>query len=923
MAKDALSEWYGAHRRAVLVGITLFLLLVPIVLAVWFRSYPATLPVTKEWAAKSLQTSIKNQISAQVAQQYPNLPPQNRETLVREQVAQYLKEHELQDQVAATAALFRGKLQDDHGQTYLLAIDPYQFLRYVEDELDHGYPGDTLRDGKPYDKHMLAPIGTFASSPLHVSFGVWLYKLVSLVKQTEPMAVFFWLPVIFAALAVIPAFFLAKRYGLLAAFFAATLVAVHSGFIGRTAAGFADTDAYVVLMPLLCGWLFFEALNAREWKRSGLFLGLTGLAFGIFSRLWEWWYFFDVFLVMLVAYLAFLALRGVVRKERSWGEFRHAALLALGFLVAVGLFVSLFSSFSFFLHGPFNAVYRVEGIQAAVHLGDIWPNVFTTVAELNKPSISQIIGTIGGRFLFVLALLGILATLLPERLGWKEWALLGFGLVVGLYLSGKGSSLSIFSFLIVMSLPVALAFLLLLREDRDVKYALFLFIWMAASVFTMTKGVRFILLLIPPFALAAGVAVGVAFRLARAWLESVELRQWWVSPLLFLLFALLLLPPIHAGRQTGMREVPSMSDAWWNTLSKIKAESAPDAIINSWWDFGHWFKYVADRAVTFDGASQNTPMAHWIGRVLLTNNEQEALAILRMLDCGSSLAVQEVQEGLPSHDQYEAIMLTKRIIMLPRDEARQALLDAGVQNVAVVLNHTHCDPPEDYFITSQDMVGKGSVWGHFGSWNFTRADAYTHFHRLPQSVAVQKMEEKYGWTPEEASKVYYEMETLPNQRAVNGWISPWPGYPTDWKPCRYVNESVVCSLRLGVGNQNGVTTVLDSLVVNLSSRSGVVRLVGYRGGVPVGGSEVEPSVLVLVNDSMERVELHGTFRQAFLLDLRATPRVLMTDPLNVDSMFTRLFFLDGFATGFQKFSDETAFNLGRILVWKINWSALS
>jgi len=50
------------------------------------------------------------------------------------------------------------------------------------------------------------------------------------------------------------------------------------------------------------------------------------------------------------------------------------------------------------------------------------------------------------------------------------------------------------------------------------------------------------------------------------------------------------------------------------------------------WDAGDWFKAVAKRRVLFDGQSQNSTRACWIGKVLLSSNEEEAVHILRMLN---------------------------------------------------------------------------------------------------------------------------------------------------------------------------------------------------------------------------------------------------------------------------------------------------
>ncbi len=942
-----MALWTQYQKPAITV-LTVLLILLPIFLAFLFRSYTAEMGATENWARSSVENSVRNSISAQVAQQYPNLPSQNRQQLVDEQFAIALEENkeQIDQQVAQTAAFFKAGLQDEQGQTYLLAIDPYQFIRQVENNIENGHVGDVLVDGEPYDMHMYAPIGTPSKTRFHVEATTLLYKFVSIFTDTRPISVIFWIPVIFSLLAVIPAFFIGKwKAGLLGGFFTAMLVAVHSGFIGRTAAGFSDTDAYVILFPLLCGWFLLEAFECTwgDWKRWGIFIGLTGICFGLFATAWEWWYFFDIFLLVMLAYLAFIVLKQLVNKEElrtffTSDRMKAWALTFGGFVVSTGIFVSLFKGVSTFFSAPLNAVRTTGAIKSAVNVGNLWPNVQTTVAELNAPSISGIINSIGGKFLFVVALLGILATLLPRsgRLLLKDWLMLGIGLFVSLYLVGPGASLSIFQFLVIMAVPVAVGFVLLLKDERevDVKYALFLFLWLAASVFTMTKGVRFVLLLIPPFAIAAGIAIGAAYRLLRDWLtKNVKFSVLWVAPVLFILFSLLLIPPVAKGHAIGLQEAPSMSDAWWNSLTKIKQESAPDAIINSWWDFGHWFKYVADRAVTFDGGSQNVPHAHWIGRVLITPDEKEALAILRMVDCGNYLGVEDVRAGLPTDDYYTAIALTKEIIMLPPGDARARLLEEGVSEAQteVVLNHTHCEPPENYFITSADMIGKGGVWGHFGSWNFKRADAYQNMRLLDQAEASLKMQEKYGWDEELANSIYYDMQTLSDQREVNTWISSWPGYPmSNWRGCTYQENGtlVVCTgINVNLGEQQGSQGVLEGLVINLTDMNSSRLVLGfYQNGRRVGENlETKPRMLLLTED--DDLVTHdlgsSSFNQAFLIDTRGTPRVLMLDPANAAGMFTRLFFLEGYSTtAFELFSDQNAFNMGRILVWKVDWTQL-
>ena len=58
---------------------TVLLLLIPILLSIFFRMYPAYLPITDDWAQNAVQNSIKNSIVSQINQQYPNLPAENKD----------------------------------------------------------------------------------------------------------------------------------------------------------------------------------------------------------------------------------------------------------------------------------------------------------------------------------------------------------------------------------------------------------------------------------------------------------------------------------------------------------------------------------------------------------------------------------------------------------------------------------------------------------------------------------------------------------------------------------------------------------------------------------------------------------------------------------------------------------------------------
>jgi len=314
-------------------------------------------------------------------------------------------------------------------------------------------------------------------------------------------------------------------------------------------------------------------------------------------------------------------------------------------------------------------------------------------------------------------------------------------------------------------------------ELFDIKYYILISVWFAATIFASVRGMRYILLLVPAFAIALGVAIGIINEYIMKYVKSKGVHVKLIQVVVILgLLSLLFVPRnlFAESYMTAINEVPSMNDAWYQSLEGIKYGSNENAIITSWWDMNHWFKAIADRGTTFDGGSQNTPMAHWTGRMLLTDNETEAVGILRMLDCGSYQG-QRILEKYLDNNTLLSINLTKQIILLNREDARALLLTyINEQETLEVLYYTHCTPPEAYVIVSTDMVGKAPVWAHFGSWDFNRAFLYNKLINKKMSPSIDWLKKEYNMTGDQAAKLFYEVNS-PNTDP-NYYIAPWPSY---------------------------------------------------------------------------------------------------------------------------------------------------
>jgi len=844
----------------------ILLILIPLFLSVFFRMYPANLPMAEDWSRNNVENYYKNNIAQQVNAQFPNLPQSNKDNLINSNFESYLEQNEamIDQQVAENANTIKEHFKDEDGNTYLLAIDPYTFYRTTRNIVEDGHHYDELKDGTPWNNHMLAPIGRpMGKNPhFHVIVQYWIYKILKIFNSNiSLMGAIFYVPIIISMLSVIPAFFITRKFaGNVGGFVAALMVAIHPAFLSRTPGGFADTDAYNVFFPLFILWIFLEAIETDDLKKKLGLGALAGFTLGIYSGFWIPWIIFDIMIATLLIYIGYTFLF----KKKDMGGIKKAVLLLIVLVISTQIFSLAFSGNNVVKSGvvdPFNVIFRLK---ASAH-ANYWPNVYTTVAELNEASLTKIVsdigfgGKTGGRLFFLFSIIGI-----------------------GLTLFGK-------------------------NKKFDIKFAALLLLWFAGTMFGSTKGIRFVLLLVPAFSIAVGVFFGYTYNFVTKYLtKSLEVHKYISQGIVILLIVVLFIGPMRSADAIANNEVPSMTDAWYNSLTKIKEESQPDAIINSWWDFGHWFKAIGDRAVTFDGASQNTPMAHWIGKSLLTDDEQLSIGILRMLDCGSNFAFEYVNENVTNGDIDESVSLLYDMISVDKEDAklilesRYSVTDSASEKI---LSLTHCIPPENYYITSEDMVGKSGVWAHFGSWDFEKSQMWINVKGKTLTEGIDYLKSNFNVTDSEAETLYYQIQNLDAGRSSNDWIAPWPSYMSGRSGCSAVGEELYsCG--------NGLLVNITSMVGSINTQQGVKNT----------------KSLAYVNIDGEFVVKEFTGEDIIDVSAAIIPSgdgfsSILLDPALAGSMFTRLFYYEGHGLEhFDKFSDQQSLMGGRIIVWDVDWN---
>ncbi len=919
----------------------ILLLLISMFFAVFYRAYPSYLPITDDWAENTVVNYYKNQILNQVNAEYPNLPNSEKQDLVNQRFSEVYDSEKANIDLAKAqlSEQYKSNFQDETGQTYLLAIDPYTYFRQTRNIIETGTICDEITDGTCWNSHIIAPKGTEMKLSGQVVVEYSLYKIMNIFKPgISILAGIYFLPALIILLGVIPAFFILKRKaGILGGFVASMVVALHPYLLGRTTAGFVDTDAYGITCSLYVIWMIIEAFHTKSYKSKALFAGLAGIMTYIFMQTWGggWYFTFDIVLVTLLAIIIYQIVRVYIylyRKNQNYKKVLHSksvrgsSIIFFTYLLIVILTTGLSTVISV-LKKPFS---KAITMQAATH-ASLWPNVYTTVAELNVQSLTGIINSLIsshlGQMLMFLALLAIPLTLIKRYDKYSNYYLLSSLVIITVLTRANviktiSANFYIFLVLLILLFGILLNFYKNQENRSDVTLITILSMLLVGSIFASVVGIRFVLLGIVPFSLMIGLTLGILyFKLAHALKHLIDIPQV-LTKLIVIIFAVMLIfSYTDAANNVAKSEVPQMNDAWFQSLEKINDQGDQDAIITSWWDFGHWFKSIADRAVTFDGASQNSPMAHWVGKSLTTNNEDLSIGILRMLNCGSNDAFEILNSQLDNPSKTVDIL--DQIVQLEKSEAITYLQNEKIESSTIsrLTKNTHCDPPQSFYITSQDMVSKAGVWAHFGLWDFSKADLYFNGRKKNLDDFLE-VASKYNYSSEIATTLFDQIKMISSEPQANAWISPWPGYLGTGNCLK--NASIVkCDFGRQIGSQEGYNIVLDSYVFDTQTKEGQAILGIYNtDGVRIDEYTDNLGLFVsdVTGDLVEHRITEGQFIDLGILNIGNVAVLSSTGLTN--SIFTRLFYFDGaYTTHYKKFSDKRSEVSGdRIIIWGVDWA---
>lgn len=766
--------------------------------------------------------------------------------------------------------------QDSTGLPYFSEMDSYYNFRLTEDLVNHGYLGDTKVNGTQWDLHSSFPPGQSAEYPPMISMvTVAAYKFINIFSKVPLQAVGFWIGAFIASLAVIPAYLLVRRitndYGGITA---GLLVGLAPAYFAHTFAGFFDTDMFNMLFPLLVVYFFVLSILAKDIKNRSIFAGLSAVSMLLFSMAWQgWWYIFYLVVGTTVVYLIlskflfnFKPIKSVeeIKGRLSWFNDKPELYSLILFFVLSLVFMGIYLGAAGLLSALTEPL-SVTQLQSTATASS-YPNVYVSVSELQIPSIFEIINGVGGYLPFIFGILGVVALI---------WGLITKDKVKEdkpkkkvkkPRRRGRNRRRE--------EEPV--------KEEKIVKpdttvmkrnyvfYIVLFSIWLLITAYAMTKGVRFIENFSLPITLSAGVFVGLLYLYIKDHVSNYSYQ----TIIMCIVVIIVAFSPVTTAYGISSSVVPGTDDSMVTSLEWIKNNTPSNTVITSWWDYGHLFTAVADRPVTFDGSSQNSPRAYWVGKALLTNNETLSAGILRMLASSGDLAPVTLDNYTKSSGKSAEIL--NNILGVDKNTALSIMTtqyNLTADQAQTIVQYTHPDNPTPHvLITSSDMVAKAGWWSYFGSWNFTSMNGTNYQYLASQMNST----------------------TINNKTLLVGGNA-------------VVAQANGSSISAGIVNTNAITT---------NNTAQIVQQISNELTTGNGTLIIKPHTLTIVSNTNITQQMVSNSSQYSILLINQNNTyiaVAMNKELE-DSMFTRLFFMGG--AGLTQF--KALYGQPGVMVWGVS-----
>ena len=580
--------------------------------------------------------------------------------------------------------------EDQNGLPYMYDMDSYYNYRLTENYLDHGYIGDAIINGTQWDLHSYYPPGVpMDYPPFIVYLTTLIYKIVNLFSQVPLLTVAFWIPAFIAPLCGIPAYFIVSRltndYGGLVA----GILAVTSPlYFVRSVPGWFDTDMFNVLFPLIIVLFLFEAFKSDSAKTRAIFSSLSAFSMFLFAIAWDGWqYLFYIISIFCIFYI----LWAKIRKKNIKKTVQISGIFILGSITLIYIFTGILNIISL-ISGVFELI-RITSNQC---VWAPWPNAYILITELQLPSVKDAVNGSG----FILS------------------GLAAFGIFL--------------IFKVLNDKKLKKHFL----NKMEMPFYSFLVVWTIIGICSLKEGIRFILLIIPPLVIIAGITAGIM----KEYFDHLNKKQLnkVLSLSVLILIVLFSILPVY---NVVTSLTPRMNDDLWDSAVWINNNTSSDTVVISSWVYGHFFSAVADRPVVFDGRlgyietlpvrnyentyifgnkSPSVAREYWIDRAFSTSDENLSFGIFRMLSTSGDCSWLILDKY--TRNTTKSVKILNSILGVDKKTAANILINNYSLNQnqsGTILKYTHTDNFKPFVVVTYPTMINGGYWTfNFGEWDF-------------------------------------------------------------------------------------------------------------------------------------------------------------------------------------------------------------
>jgi|GEM_PF-554493 len=706
----------------------LVIFLIVLGLNVHLRLFPAYFPQLKKRASLNTEKLLLTRAHDFVQKQYPDYNP-----LIKEEIIKKIIREGKKNKAAFKAEAdkeyrrLKDQYQDENQQTYLLEVDPYCRLRFTRLILENGYPGDNLVGRQAYDSFMLAPEGSpVPRYQFLYYFSAFSYKASLFIFPSLTLEKFvFYLPV-FLVMVFCTVLYLFCRYffSKLAGVFAVLFIGLSPVFINRSCAGWFDQDVFNVLWPILIVWVLVLGIRKQSFLSITKYSLLASALLGLYAFTWVgWWFIFAV----IIAFFISLLFNNLCLYFRDWKMFREKSF---PYLTAFFVFSAGSVIFCLAIAGtePFSFLYQslIKNLGLGKSLSaSIWPSVLYTVSELKGGSPKDIPLYTGGWIIFMLSLLSLLWIYLKEKRGQKS------------------------------------------------ELVLLLSYWIFVMFFASLKGVRFTQFLFVPLGIFLSAALVEAWQLLVLKLKKVADLKLRIIVAVSAAGAIgfIVFLPIQRGFNQANIQIPMVNDRWYDFMKQINQNTPQNSIINSWWDYGNYFKELAKRRTIVDPQAQDAPITYWMARVFLSDSEEEALRILRMVNNSSDALFDQVNTFFP--DDFALVAFLDKILKSEPSKVDAIFSEYRIpKGLAKKIKEAvfFKEPAPAYLFVDSDMIYKMAAISFLGNWDFARVYILKN-KKIPEAIVLDKLMKVFAMEPEAAEKLYQEVSLSKTSAGINEVVS--------------------------------------------------------------------------------------------------------------------------------------------------------